>query len=91
MKHLALIAVLMLSASAAGGRENIHYRWLEGYADQHIGYRSSKGSIYLQKDYHPNRIRYFEGYGGESFEIFWKRPGCDSADALPMEEILYLD
>ena len=59
--------------------------------DQHNGYRSSKGSIFLQKGYHPYRVRYFEGYGGESFEIFWKKPGCDSAEALPMDEILFLD
>lgn len=59
--------------------------------DQHNGYRSSKGTIYLQKGYHPYRVRYFEGYGGESFEILWKKPGRVSAETLPMEEILYLD
>lgn len=59
--------------------------------DQHNGLRTAIGSIYLQKGFHPYKIRYFEGYGGESFDIFWCRPGSDIFEPVPTKEILFLE
>ena len=53
--------------------------------DQHEGYKRSYGSIYLQKGFHRFRIRYFEGYGGESFAIQWKVPGSLAHEDIPSD------
>lgn len=55
--------------------------------DQHEGYRSSFGSIFLQKGFHKFRIRYFEGYGGESFALQWRTPGSPSLVDVPAEAL----
>lgn len=58
--------------------------------DQNEGYHAEHGSIFLQKGFHPFKIRYFEGYGGESFEIQWRLPGSNVATAIP-DENFYLE
>lgn len=58
--------------------------------DQHNGYHAESGTIYLQQGFHNYRIRYFEGYGMESFGIQWKKPGSASPETLP-EDVLYLE
>lgn len=57
--------------------------------DQHRGLQTANGSIYLQKGLHKYRIRYFEGYGGESFSLKWIKPGSKVAQEIP-DENLYL-
>ena len=39
--------------------------------------------IFLQKGFHKYRIRYFEGYGGESFALKWQAPGDLNAKDFP--------
>lgn len=58
--------------------------------DQHHGYCQSNGGIFLQKGVHPYRIRYFEGYGGESFELVWKKPGDKLFERVP-KEVLFAE
>ena len=58
--------------------------------DQHNGYASSNGKIYLQKGFHPFRIRYFEGYGGESFDLQWVIPGRQTPEPVPAK-VFYLE
>ena len=43
----------------------------------------ASGSIFLQKGFHKYRIRYFEGYGGESFALKWQAPGDLNAKDFP--------
>lgn len=47
------------------------------------GYTVASGSIFLQKGFHKYRIRYFEGYGGESFALKWQAPGDLNAKDFP--------
>lgn len=54
------------------------------------GYTTGNGSIYLQKGMHRLRIRYFEGYGGESFALKWQTPGEVNARDLP-NDILFVE
>lgn len=58
--------------------------------DQHEGFKSSNGKIYLQKGFHKFVIRYFEGYGGESFAIRWRVPGCAAFEDVPAD-VFYLE
>lgn len=58
--------------------------------DQHNGVSTSKGSIYLEEGCHPFTIRYFEGYGGESFSLSWVLPGEKNAVPVPAD-VFYLD
>lgn len=58
--------------------------------DQHRGYCQASGGIFLQKGLHPYRIRYFEGYGGESFELVWKKPGETVFSRVP-KEVLFTE
>jgi len=51
--------------------------------DQHQGQATNTGKIYLQKGCHPFVIRYFEGYGGESFKIHWLKPGMAASEPVP--------
>ena len=53
--------------------------------DQHEGFRSALGTIYLQQGLHPYTIRYFEGYGGESFGMMWKKPSDTLLCPVPDE------
>ena len=55
--------------------------------DSHQGQTTGSGKIWLQKGCHPFRIRYFEGYGGESFMIQWQTPGNVVAGDLPPEAV----
>lgn len=58
--------------------------------DQHNGYHAAYGSIFLQKGYHKYTLRYFEGYGGESFGIQWRVPGSPAHVDLP-SEVLFIE
>lgn len=51
--------------------------------DQNKGYNAATGSIFLEKGTHPMVLRYFEGYGGESFEFQWKTPGSPLFEPVP--------
>lgn len=51
--------------------------------DQHQGQCTNSGKIFLQKGCHPFTIRYFEGYGGESFKLDWLTPGKLDAEPVP--------
>lgn len=58
--------------------------------DQHEGYKTSFGNVFLQKGYHRFRIRYFEGYGGESFALQWRVPSSPALEDVP-SEAFYLE
>ena len=55
-----------------------------------VGYSIANGSVYLEKGLHRFRVRYFEGYGGESFCLKWQVPESNSFQDLP-GEVLFIE
>lgn len=51
--------------------------------DRSVGYVEASGFVYLEKGFHPLKVRFFEGYGGEYLLMEWIRPGETYGETVP--------
>ena len=51
--------------------------------DRAVGYVEANGFIYLEKGYHPVKLRFFDGYSGEYLLMEWIRPGQIYGETIP--------